>query len=590
MQYNSFQIEGEGEMRKVLTLVIAALLGLSTFPLVLGYQSPPATYTWDESVPNYNPSAIIHTGTIDISGLVFGDFLGVSPTQPNAPGYGDSGVSVGWDDSWVYSVGDPNTNGDHLDGLWVHIIYPAEGWWDLGFATDTVVVFLSQDHGPYLGEGLECRVYGSNTLWGAVGGQAVLTDVYLDGWRPHNVAEDANGNGWCSDDIVGVYKLSEKCRYIKITAWSSEPYYNEPEVDAVAGVKVPMVSLRVSPSIVEFWTPAYGKTFSVNVTLENVTNLYGYEFKLLWNTTLLDCVGVKVTPPAEWGANYFIAKNESDEALGRYWLAVSLLPPAQPFNGSAVLCTLTFRIAYDAIYPENVTSPLDLTDTYLSDPNAEPIDHIAVDGEYWLYSTMPEIRVEPSSYTSKKVETFSVNITVHNVVNLYSYEFKLGYDTALLDALSLNVGDFLKQPYYIYKFSIDDDAGVITLGVSSKAPAPPVNGSGLLATITFKTVAIVWPDSARNTSLHLYDTVLKTNLGITVPHGTLDGFYQYTPIPGDVNSDGVVNIFDLVIVARAFGTKPGEANWDPKADLKRDGLINIFDVVLVAKNYGRTDP
>jgi hypothetical protein len=92
------------------------------------------------------------------------------------------------------------------------------------------------------------------------------------------------------------------------------------------GYQSPQASLRVQPSIVEFWTPAYGKTFSVNVTLENVTDLYGYEFKLLWNTTLLDCIGVNVTPPAEWGTNYFIAKNESDEALGRYWLAVSLLP------------------------------------------------------------------------------------------------------------------------------------------------------------------------------------------------------------------------------------------------------------------------
>ena len=355
-------------------------------------------------------------------------------------------------------------------------------------------------------------------------------------------------------------------------------------------------SLYVEPSIVEYWTPAYGETFSidVNVFIAESVELYGYEFKLYWNTTLLDLLSVNVTPPPGWvpSESCFIAKNETDEALGRYWLAVSMLnvTGVYPFSDNASLVTLTFKIAYDAIYPENVTTLLDLVDTYLSDPNAEPIPHLAVDGEYWLYSTKPKVTVEPSRYTAKKVETFSVNITVHNVVNLYSYEFKLGYDTALLDALSLNVGDFLKQPYYMYKFSIDDDAGVITLGVSSKAPAPPVNGSGLLATITFKTLAIVWPDPARNTSLHLYDTVLKTNLGVTVPHGTVDGFYQYTPVPGDVNSDGVVNIFDLVTVARAFGTKPGEANWNPKADLKRDELINIFDVVLVAKNYGRTDP
>jgi hypothetical protein len=467
------------------------------------------------------------------------------------------------------------TAGDALDWHWVWVANIGDYViWDMGFPVYGVRVYPSQDHGPYPEEFNEYDVYVSNDM--AQWTPAIQVALYCDditNVRTHDGVKDYGFNGTAY-------------RYVKIQ--SNAIGGGDFEIDAVEALA--FTYLRVEPAKVEFWTPAYDKTFHVNVNVQNVTGLYGYEFKLLWNTTLLDCVGVNVTPPAEWGEDYFIAKNETDEALGRYWLAVSLLPPAQPFNGSAVLCTLTFRIAYDAIYPENVTSLLDLTETYLSDSNAEPISHIAVDGEYWLYSTRPEIKVEPSSYTAKKVETFSVNITVHNVVNLYSYEFKLGYDTALLDALSLNVGDFLKQPYYVYKFSIDDDAGVIIFGVSSRAPAPPVNGSGLLATITFKTVAIVWPDPAKNTSVHLYDTVLKTNLGITVPHGTVDGFYQYTPIPGDVNSDGIVNIFDLVTVARAFGTKPGEANWDPKADLKRDGLINIFDVVLVAKNYGRTDP
>ncbi|MFW9787546.1 MAG: vWA domain-containing protein [Candidatus Thorarchaeota archaeon] len=200
--------------------------------------APDTTYTWDVSTPNYNEEAVIHPETIDTECLVMGDFLGISPTQPNAPGYGDSGVSVGWDDAWVGGVGDPNTNGDDLDGLWAQIVLPSEGWWDFGFETDRVVVFLSQDHGPYLAEGLETRVYGSNDLWGAVGALAVLTDVYLDGWRTHNLLEDSNSNGWCSDDIAGVYELDGMYRYVKIGAWSPYNALNEPEVDAIGAVRV----------------------------------------------------------------------------------------------------------------------------------------------------------------------------------------------------------------------------------------------------------------------------------------------------------------------------------------------------------------
>ncbi len=53
------------------------------------------------------------------------------------------------------------------------------------------------------------------------------------------------------------------------------------------------------------------------------------------------------------------------------------------------------------------------------------------------------------------------------------------------------------------------------------------------------------------------------------------------PIAGDVNGDGQVDIFDLALVASAFGSS------DPDADLNKDGLVNIFDLVLVGLNFGR---
>lgn len=188
----------------MLTISILVITILMVTPTMLGYDPSLAVYTWDATVPNYNPTANIHPGTLDGTQLCTGDFLGIGPNQPNAPGYGDSGISVNWDDNWVMPVGHPNTNGDYLDGLWVQMQYPAQGWWDMGTATDQVVIFTSQDHGPYLSEGLEYRVYGSNTLWGALSTQAALTDVYLDGWRPHNPAEDANGTD-------GVVMISPVC-------------------------------------------------------------------------------------------------------------------------------------------------------------------------------------------------------------------------------------------------------------------------------------------------------------------------------------------------------------------------------------------
>lgn len=230
-------------MKKIL-IVLPMITLLFGGAQVFAYSS--GAYSFAPGDPNYNAAATIYPGAIDSTDLIFGDFLGISAVQPNAPGYGDSGVSVGWDDTWVSGVGNPNTNGDALDGLWAQIVYPNEGWWDLGFPTNQVVVFLSQDHGPYLAEGLEVRVYGSNTLWGAVGAQAVLKKVYLDGWRTHDPAEDLNANGWCSDDIAAVFELDGNYQYVKIAAWSSTGGLDEPEVDAIAAFEY-NVSVDIKP-------------------------------------------------------------------------------------------------------------------------------------------------------------------------------------------------------------------------------------------------------------------------------------------------------------------------------------------------------
>jgi peptide/nickel transport system substrate-binding protein len=60
----------------------------------------------------------------------------------------------------------------------------------------------------------------------------------------------------------------------------------------------------------------------------------------------------------------------------------------------------------------------------------------------------------------------------------------------------------------------------------------------------------------------------------------------YVTISEDLNLDFKVDIFDVVIIGLSFGAKPGDSNWDPRADLTPDYLIDIFDLVKIALKFG----
>jgi hypothetical protein len=70
----------------------------------------------------------------------------------------------------------------------------------------------------------------------------------------------------------------------------------------------------------------------------------------------------------------------------------------------------------------------------------------------------------------------------------------------------------------------------------------------------------------------------------TTDNTYVDGWILVT-IPGDVDGDGDVDIYDIVIVCGAYGLSEDHAEFVPNADIDNDGDVDIYDVVIAASNY-----
>jgi hypothetical protein len=205
-----------------------------------------------------------------------------------------------------------------------------------------------------------------------------------------------------------------------------------------------------------------------------------------------------------------------------------------------------------------------------------------------VHASATKLSINPLSTTVGKVgKIFTINVTITGVTDLYGFEFKLDYNTTILDAKTITQGSFLPPlKSYVLVNQINDTGGYVWFAATLLAPEPAKSGNGVLATISFNaTYGTIYPQTV-GCDLHLYDTILGDPTGQSIAHDTIDGYYAFVPIKGDLNGDGIVNILDLVKLAGKFGkTVPPE---DPIYDFNNDTKINILDAIIVAGNFGKT--
>ena len=168
---------------------------------------------------------------------------------------------------------------------------------------------------------------------------------------------------------------------------------------------------------------------------------------------------------------------------------------------------------------------------------------------------------------------FSINVDIVAGQNIGGYQVTVGFDETALRYIESANGDYLPPGAFAVPPDATDDE--VTLGATSLAGT--ANGSGTLVTLTFEVVDI------KKSVLTLSDVILTDNTGEQLLHFAFSGMVTDPQIgPEDVNSDGVVNILDLVKVASRFN----QTRDIEKEDINKDGVVNIVDLVKVAGALG----
>ena len=176
-------------------------------------------------------------------------------------------------------------------------------------------------------------------------------------------------------------------------------------------------------------------------------------------------------------------------------------------------------------------------------------------------------------------DTFTFDVRAESVSDLAGWQFDIGFDPKILEAIDVSEGNFLKTDGGATFFQggrIDNAAGKITGLIAGRISDGGVNGSGPVLQVRFKA------KSEGETELALRNFEFGASTGENIPAGPLEirVTVEERLATGDVNRDGRVSILDLILVAQQLGKS---VPADSPVDVNGDGIVNIFDLTLVAQ-------
>ena len=181
-----------------------------------------------------------------------------------------------------------------------------------------------------------------------------------------------------------------------------------------------------------------------------------------------------------------------------------------------------------------------------------------------------------SDKTVKVDEIFTIDVGISDNPGVISLRFKVIYDSSVLELQSVTDTGLLKG----YTTPSPTVASPYTLRWADSLATSNNNASGTVVKLTFKALK----ETATTVSVEHGEA--RTNVGKKITFSDSSAEIVITPnaIVGDVNSDGDVNMKDVLLLRKIIaGAENAGAETEARADVDGDGNVNMKDVLKLRK-------
>jgi hypothetical protein len=194
-------------------------------------------------------------------------------------------------------------------------------------------------------------------------------------------------------------------------------------------------------------------------------------------------------------------------------------------------------------------------------------------GSYTIYVNITD-SVEAEAASGSATATVSSSTLIHDVAvtNVTSSKTVVGQGYSLNVTVTVgNPGDYPET------FNVTFYANATAIGNVTVTNLP--NG-------TFTSIVYVWNTTGLAYGNYTISAYAWPVLGETnTTNNSLTAGSVSVGIPGDLNGDGTVDIYDALILSAAFNSTPSSRNWNANADINGDGIVDIYDAIILAGNF-----